>query len=110
VERESGRPVVVTEWYAKGMDSGMANTTGAGWLVRTQADRGWFYQNFVLALMESKVCVGWHWFKYATTIPPIRRPTVEPRREQGHRQRRLCPVARAAHGDEGAERSRVSPR
>jgi hypothetical protein len=68
-ERESGRPVVVTEWYAKGMDSGMANTTGAGWLVRTQADRGWFYQNFVLALMESKVCVGWHWFKYADNDP-----------------------------------------
>jgi hypothetical protein len=61
--------VVVTEWYAKGMDSGMANTTGAGWLVRTQADRGWFYQNFVLALMESKVCVGWHWFKYADNDP-----------------------------------------
>jgi hypothetical protein len=68
-ERESGRPVLVTEWYAKGMDSGMANTTGAGWLVRTQRDRGWFYQNFVLALMESRVAVGWHWFKYADNDP-----------------------------------------
>lgn len=67
--RESGRPVLVTEWYAKGMDSGMANTTGAGWLVRTQRDRGWFYQHFVLALLESRVVVGWHWFKYADNDP-----------------------------------------
>ena len=68
-ERESGKPILVTEWYARGMDSGMANTSGAGWLVRTQIDRGWFYQNFVLALMESRVAVGWHWFKYADNDP-----------------------------------------
>ena len=42
----------------------MANTTGAGWLVKTQRDRGRFYQNFALALLQSKGCVGWHWFKY----------------------------------------------
>jgi len=47
----------------------MANTTGAGWLVKTQRDRGWFYQNFALALLESRVCVGWHWFKYADNDP-----------------------------------------
>lgn len=56
----SGKPCLITEFYAKGADSGMANTTGAGWLVRTQAERGAFYQNFALALMESKTCVGWH--------------------------------------------------
>ena len=27
----SGKPFLVTEWYAKGMDSGFGNTTGAGW-------------------------------------------------------------------------------
>jgi hypothetical protein len=42
----------------------MGNTSGAGWTVPTQRDRGYFYQNFVLALLESGVCVGWHWFKY----------------------------------------------
>jgi hypothetical protein len=68
-KRESGKPVIITEWYAKGADSGMANTTGAGWLVKTQRDRGWFYQNFVLGLLESRVCVGWHWFKYADNDP-----------------------------------------
>ncbi|MCX6904563.1 MAG: hypothetical protein NTW03_14000 [Verrucomicrobia bacterium] len=68
-ERESGKPCLITEWYAKGMDAGMANTGGAGWLVKTQRDRALFYQNFVLGLLESKVCVGWHWFKYADNDP-----------------------------------------
>lgn len=65
----SGKPFLVTEWYAKGMDSGMANTTGAGFVVKTQADRGRFYQNFTLGLLESGGCVGWHWFKYRDNDP-----------------------------------------
>lgn len=65
----SGKPFLVTEWYAKGMDSGFANTTGAGWVVATQADRGRFYQNFALGLLESGGCVGWHWFKYRDNDP-----------------------------------------
>jgi hypothetical protein len=75
-ERESGRPLLLTEWYAKGMDSGLANTSGAGWLVKTQQDRGWFYQNFTLALLESRVCVGWDWFKYIDNDPDDR--SVDP--------------------------------
>lgn len=67
--KESGRPCVITEWYAKGADSGMANTSGAGWLVKTQKDRGAFYENFTLALLESPYCVGWHWFKYIDNDP-----------------------------------------
>ena len=47
----------------------MANTTGAGWLVKSQAERGLFYQNFTLALLESQTCVGWHWFKYMDNDP-----------------------------------------
>ncbi|MEI7731244.1 MAG: hypothetical protein WCO56_16840 [Verrucomicrobiota bacterium] len=66
---ESKKPCIITEWYAKGMDSGMANTGGAGWLVKTQKERGYFYQNFVLGLLESKTCVGWHWFKYQDNDP-----------------------------------------
>jgi len=37
--------------------------------VKTQRDRGLFYQNFVLSLLESKQCVGWHWFKYIDNDP-----------------------------------------
>jgi hypothetical protein len=65
----SGRPVMITEWYTKADDSGLGNVTGAGWIVPTQKDRGLFYQNYVLALLESKVCVGWHWFKYQDNDP-----------------------------------------
>lgn len=68
-EQAAGKPCLITEWYAKGMDTGFANTGGAGWLVRTQRDRGRFYENFTLGLMESKVCVGWHWFKYLDNDP-----------------------------------------
>ena len=67
--RWSGRPVLVTEWYAKGDDSGMANMTGAGWTVATQAERGHFYQNFTLGLLATRCCVGWHWFKYRDNDP-----------------------------------------
>lgn len=67
--RESAKPVIITEWYAKGVDSGMPNMGGAGWLVKTQQDRGYFYQNFTLGLLESRACVGWHWFKYSDNDP-----------------------------------------
>jgi hypothetical protein len=69
-ERESGKPYMITEWYAKGMDvPGLANVSGAGWVVKTQRDRGLFYENFTLSLLESKGCVGWHWFKYIDNDP-----------------------------------------
>ena len=67
-------PFVVTEWYAKGMDvweadNRITNQSGAGWTVRTQTDRGKFYQNFALMLMECKDCVGFDWFKYWDNDP-----------------------------------------
>jgi hypothetical protein len=67
--KETGKPFLVTEFYAKGADSGYANTTGAGWLVETQKDRALFYQNFLLGMLESKLCVGWDWFKYMDNDP-----------------------------------------
>lgn len=73
---QTGKPVLITEWYAKGADSGMANTGGAGWLVRTQRDRGIFYQHFALGLLQSRECVGWHWFRYADNDPDDK--TVDP--------------------------------
>ena len=67
--KESGKPFMITEWYAKGEDSGLPNTSGAGWLVKTQKDRAKFYHNFILGLMENKNCIGWHWFKYRDNNP-----------------------------------------
>ncbi len=72
----SGKPFMVTEFYTKGADVGLANTSGAGWIVKTQLDRGFEYQNYTLALLESKYCVGWNWFKYMDNDPSI--PNAEP--------------------------------
>ncbi len=60
----SGRPFMITEWYVKAADTGLPNITGAGWIVGTQEEKGLFYQNFALQLLESPNCVGWHWFRY----------------------------------------------
>lgn len=66
-----GKPFMVTEFYTKGEDSGLANTSGAGWIVKTQLERGYEYQNYTLGLLESKYCVGWHWFKYFDNDPTV---------------------------------------
>ena len=63
------KPFMITEFYTKAMDSGLANTTGAGFTVHTQQDRGFAYQNFCLGLLKSKNCVGWHWFRYQDNDP-----------------------------------------
>jgi len=68
-ESWGGKPVIISEFYVKGGDSGLGNVDGAGWIVPTQDERGIFYQNFVLKLLESKVCVGWHWFRYIDNDP-----------------------------------------
>jgi hypothetical protein len=68
-KKEAGKGFIVTEFYAKGMDSGFPNTSGAGWIVPTQRERAWFYQNFCLSLLESKQFSGWHWFKYMDNDP-----------------------------------------
>lgn len=65
------KPFMVTEFYTKGEDSGLANTSGAGWIVKTQLERGYEYQNYTLALLQSKYCVGWHWFKYMDNDPSM---------------------------------------
>ncbi len=67
--KSSGRPFLVSEFYAKGADTGMPNTSGAGWTVRTQHDRGLFYEQFAIGLLKNRNCVGWHWFKYADNDP-----------------------------------------
>lgn len=68
-EQWAGKPFLITEWYTKGEDSGLPNNTGAGWNVKTQAERGYFYQNFAIELLKSKGCVGWHWFTYQDNDP-----------------------------------------
>ncbi len=60
----SGRPVLISEWYAQSLASADTEASGAGFRVRSDRDRGLFYQNMTLGLLEHPECVGWHWFKY----------------------------------------------
>ena len=64
-------PFMVTEFYAKAEENedGLANTTGAGFFVKTQQDRADHYQSFTLRLLEAKNCIGWHWFQYTDNDP-----------------------------------------
>jgi hypothetical protein len=64
------KPFIISEWYAKGHDvPGLTNESGAGWLVRTQKERGYYYQNMALNLLSQPNNVGWHWFKYMDNDP-----------------------------------------
>jgi len=60
----SGRPFLASEWYAQSLESPDTEASGAGFRVRTDRDRGLFYQNYTLGLLRNGGCVGWHWFKY----------------------------------------------
>ena len=65
-------PFMVTEFYAKAKENegNLEHTdTSAGWLVQTQSDRGYFYQNFTLRLLECKNVIGWHWFQFLDCDP-----------------------------------------
>ncbi len=68
--RYSGKPFIVTEFFAKGMDAidangyRLANSTGAGIFVKTQQDRADYYEHYALAMLECRACVGWTWYRY----------------------------------------------
>ena len=62
--KASGKPFLVSEWYAQSIESADTEASGAGFRVKSDAGRGLFYQNLTLGLLENPGCVGWHWFKY----------------------------------------------
>jgi len=68
-EQAAQRPIMISEFYAKGADTGFFNESGGGWLVEGQDQRGQYFENFVLALIQSKDVIGWSWFKYQDTDP-----------------------------------------
>ncbi len=67
-------PICITEFFAKsdeceGTLANAVNTTAPN--VRTQGDRGIFYQNYVLRLLEARNCVGWFWFQFIDHDPTV---------------------------------------
>jgi hypothetical protein len=60
----AGKPIMVTEFSFKAMDSGLPNTKGAGEPVGTQQDRADGFAEYVQDLIAMPSCVGYHWFEY----------------------------------------------
>ncbi len=57
-------PCLVTEFYIKDINAFKATQPGAGWYVNSQANRGYFYQNSCIELLQNKCYVGWHYFRF----------------------------------------------
>jgi hypothetical protein len=75
----SGRPILNSEWYAMRPVRPELEVKGAGFRVRSDTDRGSFYQNLCLGMLANPNCVGWHWFKYAGDDADCRRGFVDER-------------------------------
>lgn len=58
------KPFLISEFYAKGFDVDLDNSGGAGYHVPTQGDRALYFENFVLALLSRRNCVGYQWFRF----------------------------------------------
>lgn len=49
----------------------LTNNRGAGKVVRSQDDRGVYYETFALKMLESGFCVGWSWYRYQDNDMPL---------------------------------------
>lgn len=63
------KPFIVTEFYVKDENASYGsvpyeNLEGAGWIVKSQKARGYYYQNFCIRLLEMGNCAGWMWFEF----------------------------------------------
>ena len=65
VHRLTARPIMLTEFSFKAMDSGLPNTRGAGRPVATQKDRADGFTRYVHGLIDLPFVVGFHWFEHA---------------------------------------------
>ncbi len=65
IHRITGRPIMLTEFSFKAMDSGLPNTKGAGKPVATQQDRADGFTRYVQGLIDLPFMVGFHWFEHA---------------------------------------------
>jgi hypothetical protein len=61
----SGRPVLVSEFSFRSLDSGLPNTVGAGPWVFTQRNRAEAYIDYVGRLEAMPEVIGYHWFRWA---------------------------------------------
>lgn len=95
--RNSGRPFIQSEWYARKSDLSR-KFRGAGFRVATQLDRGLFYQNHALGLMDHPGAIGWHWFKFAGLMNEDHVPYPELLEKMGELNKRVYPALMPSKG------------
>ncbi|MBC7108895.1 beta-agarase [Pyrococcus woesei] len=61
----TGRPIMITEFSFRAMDSGLPNTKGAGITVETQKERAEYTRRFIESFIKLPYAVGYHWFKWS---------------------------------------------
>jgi agarase len=61
----AARPVLVSEFSFRALDSGLPNTIGAGPWVFTQQGRARAYVTYVARLVSVPQAIGYHWFRWA---------------------------------------------
>lgn len=84
----SGRPLLITEFYARRIPGDEMDGPGAGFRVREERARGLFFRHFVLGLADLPGCIGWHLHRFSDYADAaegitqgIVRPNGEPHRE-----------------------------
>ncbi|RLI24321.1 beta-agarase, partial [Candidatus Bathyarchaeota archaeon] len=60
----TGKPMMVTEFSFKAMDSGLPNTKGAGIPLKTQRERAEHCKRYIDTLLTLPFILGYHWFQY----------------------------------------------
>lgn len=83
----SGRPILNSEWYAN------VDQANAGYLVKSQRQRGLFYVHHALSLLEDPNCIGWHWFKYGTHVDQQFQPHTDMTDLMRQLNRQVYPLA-----------------
>ncbi len=63
------RPIMITEFSFKAMDSGLPNTKGAAIAVYAQEDRADGYERYVTGALSLPYVVGLHWFMHHDQPP-----------------------------------------
>lgn len=61
----AGKPVLIAELSASvpSLSAGFEEQA-RGWVVPDQAQKGKYYEGFVMECLKSQACVGWHWQQY----------------------------------------------
>lgn len=100
MHEETGLPFMVTEFSAKGKDSGPLTAHGSGPVVETQAERAKQLQHYVTSLVDLDVCVGYHWFRYRDhpgSNQGLVKVNEEPWPEMVEKLKQLNPTLEARH-------------